>query len=181
MIDIPPHIELFQTIIIITIVLAVFIILFLFVKMGNGRAIIGVGVAAILVIGVIVVYKVVADNIVNDIKTKISEIYQISIADDQLTIEDINNVSKGLPSKQLIGRLKGDNSRIYEVYLLRNNDNESKMSLYTRNEKGVYLPVTRISTEIASDNNSTNIIDNSDGGQTQNGESRQETEEKQKE
>ena len=55
-------------------------------------------------------------------------------------------------------KFDGDDSRIYEVYLITDEKN-GKVSLYTKNAKGVFMPITPASAQSAYDGTSSSVDD----------------------
>lgn len=90
-----------------------------------------------------------------NLKEQIEEYYKITFL-DKIDGEDINKLKEGLPTNPIMGKIDGDENRIYEFYLIEDPSTKD-IKLYSRNEKGVYLPITKITTQITSNNSTDNI------------------------
>lgn len=73
----------------------------------------------------------IRDVITENVKAK----YGLNLSDNRI---NIFNMKDNIPSEKYFATFDND-SRIYEVYFVKN---DNFLYLYTKNEKGVYLPVT---------------------------------------
>lgn len=99
-----------------------------------------------------VVLSLVFIEIKNDnLKTLIKEEYGLEIQ------SDIDyNFSASPISEKMYAKVSDTDPRCYEVYICKNNEND--YALYTRNEKGVYLPVTKANVQTLKNGNLPTIL-----------------------
>lgn len=78
----------------------------------------------------------------NAINEYIKEEYNLTI-NEKLSYLDISEIKTRGVSKELIAKVDGS-SRVYGVYLV---EKDGKLVLHTKNDKGLYLPVTPMSSK----------------------------------
>lgn len=77
------------------------------------------------------------NNELNNLTNTVNQQYNIELS-RTITSSDIDKLNKTNVSGELIATVNSD-SRVYTVYLVKK---DGEIGLYTRNEKGVYLPIT---------------------------------------
>lgn len=77
------------------------------------------------------------NNELNNLTNTVNQQYNIELS-RTINSSDIDKLSKTNVSGELIATVNSD-KRVYTVYLL---EKDGEIGLYTRNEKGVYLPIT---------------------------------------
>lgn len=77
------------------------------------------------------------NNELNNLTNTVNQEYNIELS-RTINSSDIDQLSKTNVSGELIATVNSD-SRVYTVYLVKK---DGEIGLYTRNEKGVYLPIT---------------------------------------
>lgn len=76
-------------------------------------------------------------NELNNLTNTVNQQYNIELS-RTINSSDIDQLSKTNVSGELIATVNSD-KRVYTVYLV---EKDGEIGLYTRNEKGVYLPIT---------------------------------------
>lgn len=76
-------------------------------------------------------------NELNNLTNTVNQQYNIELS-RTITSSDIDKLNKTNVSGELIATVNSD-KRVYTVYLVKK---DGEIGLYTRNEKGVYLPIT---------------------------------------
>lgn len=76
-------------------------------------------------------------NELNNLTNTVNQQYNIELS-RTINSSDIDQLSKTDVSGELIATVNSD-KRVYTVYLV---EKDGEIGLYTRNEKGVYLPIT---------------------------------------
>lgn len=76
-------------------------------------------------------------NELNNLTSTVNQQYNIELS-RTITSSDIDKLNKTNVSGELIATVNSD-KRVYTVYLVKK---DGEIGLYTRNEKGVYLPIT---------------------------------------
>lgn len=77
------------------------------------------------------------NNELNNLTNTVNQEYNIELS-RTINSSDIDQLSKTNVSGELIATVNSD-KRVYTVYLV---EKDGEIGLYTRNEKGVYLPIT---------------------------------------
>ena len=77
------------------------------------------------------------NNELNNLTNTVNQQYNIELS-RTINSSDIDQLSKTNVSGELIATVNSD-KRVYTVYLV---EKDGEIGLYTRNEKGVYLPIT---------------------------------------
>ena len=77
------------------------------------------------------------NNELNNLTNTVNQQYNIELS-RTINSSDIDKLSKTNVSGELIATVNSD-KRVYTVYLV---EKDGEIGLYTRNEKGVYLPIT---------------------------------------
>ena len=77
------------------------------------------------------------NNLLNNLTNTVNQQYNIELS-RTINSSDIDQLSKTNVSGELIATVNSD-KRVYTVYLV---EKDGEIGLYTRNEKGVYLPIT---------------------------------------
>lgn len=81
------------------------------------------------------------DKAIDNVVTQVEETYSLNLNKDQ----DLGQIFSQALQEGVGGAAVAkfdDDTRLYEVYFVKNQDHV--YSLYTKNEKGVYLPITKM-------------------------------------
>ena len=117
-------------------------------KIRNSAKIVVVSSSLVMLIVLLVVStSFQSSSLADHYSSALHDNYGLVVSEsDANLVKDVSSVKEG-SSDEIVCTIEGDESdRKYGVYLLSNND--GTCSAYTKSEKGAYLPVTKVATDI---------------------------------
>lgn len=130
------------TVAVIVFILSTFLCIFEFLGKNKQNILItSCCVSIILFVATGIVATILIDNDLYKLTNIVNQQYNVELS-RTINTSDINNLYNKKVSEELIATVDSSDKRVYSVYLV---DKDGEIGLYTKNEKGVYLPITSMS------------------------------------